>query len=479
MKKTNDLKFSSYEESSQALRLIGEGYHPDSSNKNGKTIMMLMVEEISLRLLTIEQLISSIDKYSPNLDAENKNGNTAVFHTIDMQIIEVLVNLGANINHQNKKSETIYSKFYKNPFECHKCEQLEGIGACTKVTDDEKVEAEQKRTFYSYDFNEQISSLGFDASLKKALSELPLYEEAVVRYHSDHLIKEEQWIDYIDFNLKYEKACGVELFLYIKNILLDSLTDWRVLYLIIPRKSISKVYSKNIEEIELIIDDLAVSYFENGIFPLINNIEMEYKAYSKWITEEKLGELRTFFLSQKSFDNCSWLDWDRSIKFRKDTSNIGNVIFVPRVRPMVKHAIEHIVLGFFIEGEKLWRKSNGLPDFDYKWKSEAELFIFLKKRIPSAMIEMHASPRWLGRQHFDIYFPEYGIAVEYQGEQHSKAIEFFGGEEGLKQTKLRDKKKKKLAKENNCTLIYAYPDMDESLVLEEVEKVINSLADSN
>ena len=55
--------------------------------------------------------------------------------------------------------------------------------------------------------------------------------------------------------------------------------------------------------------------------------------------------------------------------------------------------------------------------------------------------------------HFDFYLPELNICVEYDGIQHFKSIEFFGGEEALKYTKNNDKIKNKYCQENNIKLI--------------------------
>ena len=43
----------------------------------------------------------------------------------------------------------------------------------------------------------------------------------------------------------------------------------------------------------------------------------------------------------------------------------------------------------------------------------------------------HGRPNWLGRQHFDVGFQEENIAVEYQGAQHDKPVDYFGGEKAF------------------------------------------------
>ena len=54
---------------------------------------------------------------------------------------------------------------------------------------------------------------------------------------------------------------------------------------------------------------------------------------------------------------------------------------------------------------------------------------------------------------FDFYLPELNICIEYNGIQHYKPIEFFGGEENFVEQLKRDKIKKKFCKRNNIELI--------------------------
>jgi len=54
---------------------------------------------------------------------------------------------------------------------------------------------------------------------------------------------------------------------------------------------------------------------------------------------------------------------------------------------------------------------------------------------------------------FDFYLPKYNICIEYDGEQHYKPIEFFGGSISLKKQKIRDGIKTRFCKENDIKLI--------------------------
>lgn len=54
--------------------------------------------------------------------------------------------------------------------------------------------------------------------------------------------------------------------------------------------------------------------------------------------------------------------------------------------------------------------------------------------------------------HFDFYLTELNILIEYDGIQHFKPVEIFGGEKTLKETKIRDKIKNNYCKDNNIQL---------------------------
>jgi very-short-patch-repair endonuclease len=54
---------------------------------------------------------------------------------------------------------------------------------------------------------------------------------------------------------------------------------------------------------------------------------------------------------------------------------------------------------------------------------------------------------------FDFYIPSKNLCIEYDGEFHTKPVEFFGGEESLKKTIKHDKIKDDFCKENGVNLI--------------------------
>lgn len=86
-----------------------------------------------------------------------------------------------------------------------------------------------------------------------------------------------------------------------------------------------------------------------------------------------------------------------------------------------------------------------------KWKSEYELYKTVKRKYPDAIYQYRDI--WLGMQSLDIFIPSLKIAIEYQGEQHYKPVNLFGGEEGFEYRKKLDEIKKRLCKENGVFLI--------------------------
>jgi len=54
---------------------------------------------------------------------------------------------------------------------------------------------------------------------------------------------------------------------------------------------------------------------------------------------------------------------------------------------------------------------------------------------------------------FDFYLPEYNTCVEYDGIQHFKPIDFFGGEKSFQQTQIKDQIKNNYCLNNNINLL--------------------------
>lgn len=68
---------------------------------------------------------------------------------------------------------------------------------------------------------------------------------------------------------------------------------------------------------------------------------------------------------------------------------------------------------------------------------------------------------------FDFYLPDYNICIEYDGEQHFRSVEFFGGEEKFEELKKHDNIKNNYCKENGIDLLripyYEYNNIENNI----------------
>lgn len=91
-------------------------------------------------------------------------------------------------------------------------------------------------------------------------------------------------------------------------------------------------------------------------------------------------------------------------------------------------------------------KQSKLEDELYHYFRENKIYFLTQKNF-----------EWLYYSHrlrLDFYLPQYNIAIECQGIQHFKPIDFFGGQDGYDYIIERDNIKRKLCEENGVKLLY-------------------------
>jgi hypothetical protein len=135
-------------------------------------------------------------------------------------------------------------------------------------------------------------------------------------------------------------------------------------------------------------------------------------------------------------------------------------------------AVVGFVNGQVREAENRARMAAGIPRIGEGWVTETTLYYQIKAALPELEVIQHAQPTWLGRQHFDIFIPELGVAIEFQGPQHDRPVEFFGGEAQFEETRRRDRIKQQKCLKMKVTLIY----LREGYVLEQVIQQIRDIA---
>ncbi|MCW7512095.1 PDDEXK family nuclease [Leptospira levettii] len=89
---------------------------------------------------------------------------------------------------------------------------------------------------------------------------------------------------------------------------------------------------------------------------------------------------------------------------------------------------------------------------------EHSLFNELCKYIDSNRIRRHYRPKWLNGLELDFFIETHKLGIEYQGEQHVKPIDYFGGMKSFKNQIKRDIKKVNLCHQNKIRIVHCYFD---------------------
>lgn len=168
------------------------------------------------------------------------------------------------------------------------------------------------------------------------------------------------------------------------------------------------------------------------------------------------GNLYTRYLNKVGKDNNS--EWYEKKLLEKSY----NYHYCPE-REFVK-----VIVRIVQDAESRARRYMGIAEMGEKWVSETELYYKIKQWFKNYEVVHHGHPYWLGQQHLDIFIPELKLAIEYQGAQHFRPIEFFGGEKAFKKIQESDKRKKNLCEKNVIKLIYVVEEDDEKKILEKL-----------
>lgn len=97
-------------------------------------------------------------------------------------------------------------------------------------------------------------------------------------------------------------------------------------------------------------------------------------------------------------------------------------------------------------------KGRGCPSCNSS-KGEIMISNWLKINYPNLEYIEQYRADWLKGLIYDFYIPTLNLAIEYNGIQHYKAVEFFGGEEYFDYCVNNDNLKEKYSNENKTTLV--------------------------
>lgn len=107
------------------------------------------------------------------------------------------------------------------------------------------------------------------------------------------------------------------------------------------------------------------------------------------------------------------------------------------------------------------REQFGFKKIGDAWVGETILYKIVCSIFPNEEVIRHFRPNWLEGLELDIYLPQRKLGLEYQGIQHFKPVDHWGGQEKLLVQQEHDMRKKKLCESLNVKLICV--DYDEPL----------------
>lgn len=140
----------------------------------------------------------------------------------------------------------------------------------------------------------------------------------------------------------------------------------------------------------------------------------------------------------------------------------------------LERIILKILSSIVINNTGNFRKYKGVPLSGEGWVSETDLYNKIKNHYSTLKVIQHGKPKWLKRQHVDIWLSEYKVGIEFHGEQHFRPIDFFGGEKVFKKTIERDKRKIELFRKNNSSLIIVKDGYIFSDLISKIDFIINN-----
>lgn len=199
--------------------------------------------------------------------------------------------------------------------------------------------------------------------------------------------------------------------------------------------------------IEKLTDVYRVSFKGDNL----REIEMMYYLRSGWdwnIYSEKEGIIASYLVKYSKIYRMIISSRDM---LKQLEENYGYYTVPKSIKEKIFYAIQKKSKQIQKETDELYTSMLLEKRVKTKWGNEYHLFELINKYNCHTQYQYHSG--WLGKQSLDIYISDCKIGVEYQGEQHYKAIDIWGGEAALKENQIRDLRKKNLCAENGVLLL--------------------------
>jgi very-short-patch-repair endonuclease len=209
---------------------------------------------------------------------------------------------------------------------------------------------------------------------------------------------------------------------------------------------------KELLELSRVLDEYGYIYYQ--LVPIEIRQRLTYLSkYEMDVKEENVVEIKRYGHYQYIYPNIDSYTKNRNhVRELMDKHRVGTFpdIMWPRVEDGF---VFHEITGL----SKLKNVNAYLIDKNYKVKRSKGEKLIAKEldRLGIVYIEQFCFDDCKDKRklRFDFYIPSRNTCIEYDGEQHSKPVEIFGGKEGYENTKKRDNIKNKYCKEHNIALI--------------------------
>lgn len=281
------------------------------------------------------------------------------------------------------------------------------------------------------------------------------------------LIQEEEWAGW-NLQFSYRDDAIDKLIQFEQKKKAGVINGYHIEKIAPKGKQLTAFGKRNIDSVFKTIDTILSVSKNKSFFDLFyTNYSFNLKGSKKTFPFEYYEQ---FFLdTTNGKKTLEWYKTKEGKKYGNAVTKVGNA-----TQSFVKLAIRNKASSLLREAENEFRINIGARKIGESWISETELFYKIKNALTDMVVIHHGRPDWLGRQHFDIWIPELKCAIEYQGQQHDKPIEFFGGEKAFKQNQRRDILKREKASKNNVKLIEVRPGYDLDEVINQIKITANT-----
>ena len=125
---------------------------------------------------------------------------------------------------------------------------------------------------------------------------------------------------------------------------------------------------------------------------------------------------------------------------------------------------------FFKKPNNHINASEGCPNCNSSQGEMRILSILMANNIDFTKQKTYEDCLYKNKLRFDFYLPKYNMCIEYNGTQHYKPVNFFGGYKQYEEIKIRDDIKKKYCNDNNIRLLIIKSDEN---ILDKLKMTLN------